>query len=81
MPITVENAAEVADRILEMNSANSPVSTNAISSSSEDRILQEIQRFKRRINDLPFRNNCRENRNRCRSRNRSSSCSREPSVC
>ncbi|GFV25937.1 transposon Tf2-9 polyprotein [Trichonephila clavipes] len=44
-PITVEKAAEVADRILEVSTPTVSLSTNAIASSSENRILQEIERL------------------------------------
>ncbi|GFT13173.1 transposon Tf2-6 polyprotein [Nephila pilipes] len=51
-PITVEWAAEVADRILEVSTPNVSLSTNAIVSSNENRILQEIERLNKRIDDL-----------------------------
>ncbi|GFR24498.1 transposon Tf2-6 polyprotein [Trichonephila clavata] len=54
-PITVEKAAEVADRILEVSILNVSLSTNAIASSSENRIIQEIERLNRRIDDLTMR--------------------------
>ncbi|GFU71039.1 transposon Tf2-6 polyprotein [Trichonephila clavipes] len=47
-PITVEKAAEVADRILEISTHNVSLSTNAIDSSSENRILQEIEKLNKR---------------------------------
>ncbi|GFX44634.1 transposon Tf2-6 polyprotein [Trichonephila clavipes] len=81
-PITVEKAAEVADRILEVSTPTVSLSTNAIASSSENRILQEIERLYKRIDDLtmkerrtPERRNSSRPRNR--SRNRSFSRSRE----
>ncbi|GFX52833.1 retrovirus-related Pol polyprotein from transposon opus [Trichonephila clavipes] len=81
-PITVEKVAEVADRILEVSTPTVSLSTNAIASSSENRILQEIERLHKRIDDLtmkerrtPERRNSSRPRNR--SRNRSFSCSRE----
>ncbi|GFU34033.1 transposon Tf2-9 polyprotein [Trichonephila clavipes] len=81
-PITVEKTAEVADRILEVSTPTVSLSTNAIASSSENRILQEIERLHKRIDDLtmeerktPKRRNSSRPRNR--SRNRSFSCSRE----
>ncbi|GFT07264.1 transposon Tf2-9 polyprotein [Trichonephila clavipes] len=81
-PITVEKAAEVADRILEVSTPSVSLSTNAIASSSENRILQEIERLHKRIDDLtmkerrtPERRNSSRPRNR--SRNRSFSRSRE----
>ncbi|GFS91608.1 transposon Tf2-9 polyprotein [Trichonephila clavipes] len=81
-PITVEKAAEVADRILEVSTPTVSLSTNAIASSSENRILQEIERLHKRIDDLtmkerrtPERRNSSRPRNR--SRNRSFSRSRE----
>ncbi|GFX45025.1 transposon Tf2-6 polyprotein [Trichonephila clavipes] len=40
-PITVEKAAEVADRILEVSTPTVSLSTNAIASSSENRILKK----------------------------------------
>ncbi|GFX70724.1 transposon Tf2-6 polyprotein [Trichonephila clavipes] len=42
-PITVEKAAEVNDRILEVSIPNVSLSTNAVASSSENRILQDIE--------------------------------------
>ncbi|GFQ76403.1 transposon Tf2-9 polyprotein [Trichonephila clavata] len=62
-PITVEKAAEVADRILEVSIPNVSLSTNAIASSSENRILQEIERLNRRIDDLTMRQRTPERRN------------------
>ncbi|GFR28820.1 transposon Tf2-6 polyprotein [Trichonephila clavata] len=84
-PITVEKAAEVADRILEVSIPNVSLSTNAIASSSENRILQEIERLNRRIDDLTMRQRTPERRNNSRSRNhsrnRSFSRSRESGFC
>lgn len=80
-PITVEKAAEVADRILEVNPTTAPLSTHAISSSSEDRILQEIQRLNKRIDELQLQRNRGEVRTRSRSRKRSFSRPREEGVC
>ncbi|GFR09381.1 transposon Tf2-9 polyprotein [Trichonephila clavata] len=84
-PITVEKAAEVADRILEVSIPNVSLSTNAIVSSSENRILQEIERLNRRIDDLTMRQRTPERRNnslsRNHSRNRSFSRSRESGFC
>ncbi|GFX76197.1 transposon Tf2-9 polyprotein [Trichonephila clavipes] len=54
-PITVEKAAEVADRILEVSTPTVSLSTNAIASSSENRILQEIERLHKRIDDLTMK--------------------------
>ncbi|GFV89881.1 transposon Tf2-6 polyprotein [Trichonephila clavipes] len=54
-PITVEKTAEVADRILKVNTPNVSLSTNAIASFSENRILQEIERLHKRIDDLTMR--------------------------
>ncbi|GFR24950.1 transposon Tf2-9 polyprotein [Trichonephila clavata] len=83
--ITVEKAAEVADRILEVSIPNVSLSTNAIASSSENRILQEIERLNRRIDDLTMRQRTPERRNNSRSRNhsrsRSFSRSRESGFC
>ncbi|GFX15611.1 transposon Tf2-6 polyprotein [Trichonephila clavipes] len=45
MPITVEKATEVADRILEVSTPNISLSTNAIASFSKNCILQEIERL------------------------------------
>ncbi|GFS67430.1 transposon Tf2-9 polyprotein [Trichonephila clavipes] len=74
-PITVEKAAEVADRILEVKTPTISLSTNAIASSSENRILQEIERLHKRIDDLtmkerrtPERRNSSLPRNRSRNR-------------
>ncbi|GFR04909.1 transposon Tf2-9 polyprotein [Trichonephila clavata] len=69
--ITVEKAAEVANRILEVSVPNVSLSTNAIASSSENRILQEIERLNRRIDDLTMRQRTPERRNNSRSRNHS----------
>ncbi|GFQ97987.1 peptidase A2 domain-containing protein [Trichonephila clavata] len=84
-PITVEKVAEVADRILEVSTPNVSLSTNAIASSSENRILQEIERLNRRIDDLTMRQRTPERRNNSRSRNhsrnRSFSRSRESGFC
>ncbi|GFX16685.1 retrovirus-related Pol polyprotein from transposon 297 [Trichonephila clavipes] len=81
-PITVKKAAEVADRILEVSTPTVSLSTNAIASFSENRILQEIERLHKRIDDLtmeerrtPERRNSSRPRNR--SRNRSFSRARE----
>ncbi|GFT91634.1 transposon Tf2-9 polyprotein [Trichonephila clavipes] len=81
-PITVEKAAEVAERILEVSTPTVSLSTNAIASSSENRILQEIEILHKRIDDLtmeerrtPERRNSSRPRN-C-SRNRSFSRARE----
>ncbi|GFV89040.1 transposon Tf2-6 polyprotein [Trichonephila clavipes] len=81
-PITVEKAAEVADRILEVSIPTVSLSTNTIASSSENCILQEIERLHKRIDDLtmeerrtPERRNSSRPRNR--SRNRSFSRARE----
>ncbi|GFX17263.1 transposon Tf2-9 polyprotein [Trichonephila clavipes] len=80
-PITVEKAAEVADRILEVSTPTVSLSTNAIVSSSENRILQEIERLHKRIDDLTMKGRTPERRNSSRpqnrSRNRSFSRSRE----
>ncbi|GFY06219.1 transposon Tf2-9 polyprotein [Trichonephila clavipes] len=54
-PITGEKAAEVADRILEVSNPTVSLSTNAIASSSENRILQEIERLHKRIDDLTMK--------------------------
>ncbi|GFQ66487.1 peptidase A2 domain-containing protein [Trichonephila clavata] len=84
-PITVEKAAEVADRILEVSTPNVSLSTNAIASSSENRILQEIERLNRRVDDLTMRQRTPERRNNSSSRNpsqnRSFSRSRESRFC
>ncbi|GFY71849.1 transposon Tf2-6 polyprotein [Trichonephila inaurata madagascariensis] len=84
-PITVEKAAEVADRILEVNTSNVSLSTNVIASSSENRILQEIKRLNKRIDVLRMRQRTPERRNNSRprnpSRNRSFSRSRESGCC
>ncbi|GFS98869.1 hypothetical protein TNCV_3528521 [Trichonephila clavipes] len=80
-PITVEKVAEVADRILEVSTPTVSLSTNAIVSSSENRILQEIERLHKRIDDLTMKERTPERRNSSRprnlSRNRSFSRSRE----
>ncbi|GFV18620.1 transposon Tf2-9 polyprotein [Trichonephila clavipes] len=70
-PITVEKAAEVADRILEVSTPTVSLSTNAIVSSSENRILQEIERLHKRIDDLTMKKRTPERRNSSRPRNRS----------
>ncbi|GFY00618.1 transposon Tf2-9 polyprotein [Trichonephila clavipes] len=71
-PITVEKAAEVADRILEVSTPTVSLSTNAIASSSENRILQEIERLHKRIDDLTMKERrTPERRNSSRPRNRS----------
>ncbi|GFV86683.1 transposon Tf2-9 polyprotein [Trichonephila clavipes] len=62
-PITVEKAAEVADRILEVSTPTVSLSTNAIVSSSENRILQEIERLHKRIDDLTMKERTPERRN------------------
>ncbi|GFR09270.1 transposon Tf2-6 polyprotein [Trichonephila clavata] len=84
-PITIEKAAEVADRILEVSIPNVSLSTNAYASSSENRILQEIERLNRRIDDLTMRQRTPERRNNSRlrnhSRSRSISRSRESGFC
>ncbi|GFS86438.1 transposon Tf2-6 polyprotein [Trichonephila clavipes] len=84
-PITVDKAAEVADRILEVSTPNVSLSTNAIASSSENSILQEIERLSKRIDDLTMRQRTPERRNNSRlrnlSRNRSFSRSRESGCC
>ncbi|GFV93360.1 transposon Tf2-9 polyprotein [Trichonephila clavipes] len=70
--ITVEKAAEVADRILEVSTPTVSLSTNAIASSSENRILQEIERLHKRIDDLTIKERrTPERRNSSRPRNRS----------
>ncbi|GFX11026.1 hypothetical protein TNCV_512861 [Trichonephila clavipes] len=76
-PITVEKAAEFADRILEVSTPNVSLSTNAIASYSENRILQEIERLNKRIDDLTMRQRTPERRNNSRPRNRSFSRFRE----
>ncbi|GFQ99324.1 peptidase A2 domain-containing protein [Trichonephila clavata] len=83
-PITVEKAAEVADRILEVSTPNVSLSTNAIASSSENRILQEIENRTEESTILqcikgPERRN--NSRSRNHSRNRSFSRSRESGFC
>ncbi|GFW11100.1 transposon Tf2-9 polyprotein [Trichonephila clavipes] len=72
-PITVEKAAEVSDRKLEVSTPTVSLSTNAIASSSENRILQEIERLHKRIDDLTMkeRRGTPERRNSSRPRNRS----------
>ncbi|GFU90386.1 transposon Tf2-9 polyprotein [Trichonephila clavipes] len=71
-PITVEKAAEVADRILEVSTPTVSLSTNAIASSSENRILQEIESLHKRIDDLTMKERrTPERRNSSRPRNRS----------
>ncbi|GFQ85363.1 transposon Tf2-6 polyprotein [Trichonephila clavata] len=62
-PITVEKAAEVADRILKVSTPNVSLLTNAIASSCENRIIQEIERLNRRIDDLTMRQRTSERRN------------------
>ncbi|GFS47219.1 transposon Tf2-9 polyprotein [Trichonephila inaurata madagascariensis] len=42
-PITVEKITEAAGRTLEVNTSNVSLSTNAIASSSDNRLLQEIE--------------------------------------
>ncbi|GFY61029.1 transposon Ty3-G Gag-Pol polyprotein [Trichonephila inaurata madagascariensis] len=64
--IPVEKAVEVADRILEVSTPNVSLSTNAIASSSENRILQEIERLNKRIDDLTMRQRTPERRNNSR---------------
>ncbi|GFX07175.1 transposon Tf2-9 polyprotein [Trichonephila clavipes] len=77
-PITVEKAAEVADRILEVSTPTVSLSTNATASSSENHILQEIERLHKRIDDLTMKERrTPERRNSYRPRNRSFSRSRE----
>ncbi|GFT85424.1 transposon Tf2-6 polyprotein [Nephila pilipes] len=80
MPITVEKAAEVADKILEGSTSNVSLSTNAIVSSNKNRILQEIERLNRRIDIFTLRHRTPQRRNNSRprnlSRNLSFSCSR-----
>ncbi|GFY12809.1 transposon Tf2-9 polyprotein [Trichonephila clavipes] len=84
-PIAVEKAAEVADRILEESTSNVSLSTNAIASSSEKHILQEIERLNKRIDDLTMHQRTPERRNNSRPRNRSRnlsfSRSRESGFC
>ncbi|GFW73657.1 transposon Tf2-6 polyprotein [Trichonephila clavipes] len=70
-PITVEKAAEVADKILEVSTPNISLSTKAIASSSENRLLQEIERLNKRIDDLTMRQRTPERRNNSRPRNHS----------
>ncbi|GFU50422.1 transposon Tf2-9 polyprotein [Trichonephila clavipes] len=70
-PITVEKAAEVADRIPEVSTPTVLLSTNATASSSENRILQEIERLHKRIDDLTMKERTTERRNSSRPRNRS----------
>ncbi|GFY65940.1 hypothetical protein TNIN_306491 [Trichonephila inaurata madagascariensis] len=65
-PITVEKAAEVTDRILEVSTSNVSLSTNAIASSSENHILQEIERLNKRIDHLTMRQRTPERRNNSR---------------
>ncbi|GFW30354.1 hypothetical protein TNCV_452921 [Trichonephila clavipes] len=73
-PITVEKA----DRILEVSTPTVSLSTNAIASSSENRLLQEIERLPKRIDDLTMEERkTPERRNSSRPRNRSFSRSRE----
>ncbi|GFT88180.1 transposon Tf2-9 polyprotein [Nephila pilipes] len=83
--ITMEKTAEVADRILEVSTPNVSLSTNAIVSSNENRILQEIEKLNRRIDDLTLRHRTPQrrcnSRSRNRSRNRSFSLSRESDFC
>ncbi|GFT51006.1 transposon Tf2-9 polyprotein [Trichonephila clavipes] len=83
-PITVEKAAEVADRILEVSAPTVSLSTNAIASSSENRILQEIERLHKRIDDLTMkerRTSERRNSSRPRNRSRNRSFSRSRESC
>ncbi|GFW15526.1 transposon Tf2-9 polyprotein [Trichonephila clavipes] len=84
-PIAVEKATEVAGRILEVSTPNVSLSTNAIASSSENRILLEMERLNKRIDDLTMRQRTPERRNnslpRNRSRNQSFSRSRESGFC
>ncbi|GFW94012.1 transposon Tf2-9 polyprotein [Trichonephila clavipes] len=71
-PITVEKAVEVADRILEVSTPTVSLSTNANASSSENRILQQIERLHKRIDDLTMKERrTPEGRNSSRPRNRS----------
>ncbi|GFW57508.1 transposon Tf2-9 polyprotein [Trichonephila clavipes] len=80
-PITVEKAAEVADKILEVSTPNVSLSTKAIASSSENRILQEIERLHNRIDYIKMRQRTPERRNNSSPRNRSFSRSRESDCC
>ncbi|GFT47238.1 hypothetical protein NPIL_606331 [Nephila pilipes] len=79
-PITVEKAAEVADRILEVSTPNVSLSTNAIVSSNDNRILQEIERLNKRIDDLTLRHSTPQ-RSNSRPRNHSFSRSSESDFC
>ncbi|GFT20354.1 transposon Tf2-6 polyprotein [Nephila pilipes] len=85
MPIAVGKVAEVADRILDVSTPNVSLWTNVIVSSNENRILQEMERLNRRIDDLTLRHRTPQRRSnsrpRNRFRNRSFSLSRKSDFC
>ncbi|GFS80961.1 peptidase A2 domain-containing protein [Nephila pilipes] len=70
-PITIEKTGDVADRILAVSTPNISLSTNAIVSSNQSRILQEIERLDKRLEDLALRHRTPQRRSNSRPRNRS----------
>lgn len=84
--LTLEKAAEVSDKILEVTP--SPIETFAISSrsaenkSTEEKLFQEIQKLHERIDRFSFsRSRSPFRRNKHGSRRRDTSKSRSPSMC
>lgn len=70
-PLTLDKAAEVADRVVEVTPA--PVSVCSTSSVSiEDRLMEEIKKLNLRIDQISRRNHSRD-RNSSRQRSRSKS--------
>lgn len=84
--LTLDKAAEIADRILEVTPVPVPIENFSISqakgNSTEEKLFREIEKLNKRIDDLSF-SRCHSpfRRNRSKSRERSNSQRRDPSVC
>lgn len=82
--LTLDKAAEIADRILEVTPV--PIEIHAVnkgnSNSMEEKLLREIEKLNARIDNLEFsRSRSPFRRGRSNQRSRSNSQNRSPSVC
>lgn len=83
-PLTIDKAAEVADRIIEVTPLNSILpSANAISNTVENKLLNEIEKLNKRIDKLCYSDQRSRNRSRdsTENRRRSVSRTRNPEFC
>jgi len=81
--LTVEKAAEIADKILEVTPSSNQIYSvsKSPSLSLEERLLGEIEMLKKRLDQLSVRSRSPLRRNHSNSRGRSSSGNRDRSIC